>query len=204
MLVIALFGALAALLGLPRYEPRRAEPLIDLRFFRSAASCSCPRCACGTCAVLFTAFEAETSDVMLVIGYALFGVGVGVGTGTAPLTDTAVSGMPRARAGVAAAVASTSRQPGQTPGVAVVGALPASGVGSSSYRSAFVPAARPGWRVLVACGAAVLVLDALTGGRRAGRTAGRTAERLRENEVRQAAAIGARAAAETLDAASDG
>ena len=34
----------------------------------------------------------------------------------APITNTAVSGMPRAQAGVAAAVASTSRQIGQTLG----------------------------------------------------------------------------------------
>jgi len=76
----------------------------------------------------------------------------------APITNTAVSGMPRAQAGVAAAVASTSRQLGQTLGVAVIGAVLASGVGSSSYKDAFVSAARPGWWILVVCGLAVLVL----------------------------------------------
>ncbi|MGV9344244.1 MFS transporter [Streptomyces spiralis] len=247
--------ALAALLGLLWYEPRRAEPLIDLRFFRSAPfsgatviavsgfaalggflflstlylqnvrgldalhaglwmlPMAAPTFVCaplsgrlvgsrgprlplliaGTAmtasAVLFAAFEAETSDLTLMIGYLLFGIGFGFVN--APITNTAVSGMPRAQAGVAAAVASTSRQLGQTLGVAVVGALLASGVGSSSYKDAFVSAARSGWWVLVACGLAVLVLGALTSGRWARRTAERTADRLQEQEVRQAAGVGA-------------
>ncbi len=247
--------ALAALLGLLWYEPRRAEPLIDLRFFRSAPfsgatviavsgfaalggflflstlylqnvrgldalhaglwmlPMAAPTFLCaplsgrlvgnrgprlplliaGTAmtasAVLFAAFEAETSDLTLMIGYLLFGIGFGFVN--APITNTAVSGMPRAQAGVAAAVASTSRQLGQTLGVAVVGALLASGVGSSSYKDAFVSAARPGWWVLVACGLAVLVLGAITSGRWARRTAEHTADRLQEHEVRQAAGVGA-------------
>ncbi|WP_345670731.1 MFS transporter [Streptomyces similanensis] len=249
--------ALAALTGLLVYEPRRAEPLIDLRFFRSAPfsgatviavsafaalggflflstlylqnvrgldalhaglwmlPMALPTFLCaplsgrlvGTrgprlpllvagaamtvSAVLFAAFEAETSDLTLVIGYVLFGIGFGFVN--APITNTAVSGMPRAQAGVAAAVASTSRQLGQTLGVAVVGALLASGVGSSGYRDAFVSAARPGWWVLVFCGAAVLVLGALTSGRWARRTAQHTADRLQENEVREAAGVNAHA-----------
>ncbi|MER6980862.1 MFS transporter [Streptomyces carpinensis] len=251
------FGAvaLAALLGLLWYEPRRTEPLIDLRFFRSAPfsgatviavsgfaalggflflstlylqnvrgldalhaglwmlPMATPTFLCAplsgrlvgnrgprlplliagsamtVSAVLFAAFEAETSNLTLVIGYVLFGIGFGFVN--APITNTAVSGMPRAQAGVAAAVASTSRQLGQTLGVAVVGALLASGIGSSSYRDAFVSAARPGWYVLVVCGLAVLALGAVTSGRWARRTAERTADRLEENEVRQAAGVGA-------------
>ncbi|MBC2867926.1 MFS transporter [Streptomyces mexicanus] len=248
--------ALAALLGLAWYEPRRAEPLIDLRFFRSApfsgatviAVCGfaalggflflstlylqnvrgldalhaglwmlpmaaptilCaplsgrlvgsrgPRlplliagCAITLSAVLFAAFEAETSNATLTVGYVLFGIGFGFVN--APITNTAVSGMPRAQAGVAAAVASTSRQLGQTLGVAVVGAVLASGVGSSGYtKDTFLAAARPGWWVLVACGALVLVLGAVTSGRWARRTARATADRLQENEVREAAGVGA-------------
>ncbi|MFI1568644.1 MFS transporter [Streptomyces sp. NPDC020490] len=247
--------ALAALLGLLLYEPRRAEPLIDLRFFRSAPFSGATVIAvsafaalggflflstlylqnvrgydalhaglwmlpmaipCFLCAplsgrlvgsrgprpsllaagvtitasgVLFAAFEAETSDVTLFLGYVLFGIGFGLVN--APITNTAVSGMPRAQAGVAAAVASTSRQLGQTLGVAVVGAVLASGVGSSPYREVFVRAARPGWWILTACGAAVLVLGALTSGRWARRTAERTAERLESAEVREAARVGA-------------
>lgn len=247
--------ALAALIGLLWYEPRRTEPLIDLRFFRSAPFSGAtviavsgfaalggflflstlylqnvrgldalhaglwmlpmagptflfaplsgrlvgnrgprlPLLIAGTAmtasAVLFAAFEAETSDLTLLIGYLLFGIGFGFVN--APITNTAVSGMPRAQAGVAAAVASTSRQLGQTLGVAVVGALLASGVGSSSYKEAFVSAARPGWWVLVICGLAVLLLGAITSGRWARRTAQHTADRLQEHEVRQAAGVGA-------------
>ncbi|MGW3339888.1 MFS transporter [Streptomyces sp. NPDC001009] len=241
--------ALAALLALLIYEPRRAEPLIDLRFFRSAPfsgatgiavsafaalggflflstlylqnvrgldalhaglwmlPMAVPTLLCAPLSgrlvgsrgprlplliagaamtasgLLFALFEAETSDVTLFAGYVLFGVGFGFVN--APITNTAVSGMPRAQAGVAAAVASTSRQLGQTLGVAVIGAVLASGIGDSPYRDTFVAAARPGWWILAACGAAVLVLGLLTSGRWAHRTAERTAERLATEEVRQ-------------------
>ncbi len=247
--------ALAALLALLWYEPRRDEPLIDLRFFRSAPfsgatviaisafsalggflflstlylqnvvgldalhaglwmlPMAVPTFLCapisgrlvgshgprislliaGTAmtasAVLFAGFEAETSAVSRFIGYALFGIGFGFVN--APITNTAVSGMPRAQAGVAAAVASTSRQLGQTLGVAVVGAVLASGVSASSYKETFVSAARPGWWILVACGLAVLVLGAVTSGVWARRTAERTADQLASVEVREAAGISA-------------
>jgi hypothetical protein len=94
--------------------------------------------------------------------------------------------MPRAQAGVAAAVASTSRQLGQTLGVAVVGAVLASGVGSSAYRDVFVSAARPGWWILAVCGFAVLALGAVTSGRWARGTAEQAAARLENATVRQA------------------
>ncbi|MCC5476108.1 MFS transporter [Streptomyces barringtoniae] len=241
--------ALAALLGLLRFEPRRAEPLIDLRFFRSAPfsgatviaisafaalggflflstlylqnvrgldalhaglwmlPMAAPTFLCaplsgrlvgsrgprlplliaGTAmtasGVLFAAFEAETSNATLLAGYILFGIGFGFVN--APITNTAVSGMPRAQAGVAAAVASTSRQLGQTLGVAVVGAVLASGIGSSPMKQAFVHAARPGWGILTACGLAVLLLGLLTSGRWAHRTAERAAETLESGEIRQ-------------------
>ena len=63
--------------------------------------------------LLFAAFEAETSNPLLFTGYVLFGLGFGMVN--APITNTAVSGMPRSQAGVAAAVASTSRQTGADP-----------------------------------------------------------------------------------------
>ncbi len=245
--------AVAALLALLVYEPRRAEPLIDLRFFHSAPfsgatgiavsafaalggflflstlylqnvrgldalhaglwmlPMAVPTLLCAPLSgrlvgsrgprlslliagaamtlsgLLFALFEAETSDVTLFLGYVLFGVGFGFVN--APITNTAVSGMPRAQAGVAAAVASTSRQLGQTLGVAVIGAVLAAGIGTSPYRDTFVSAARPGWWILTACGAAVLLLGLLTSGRWAHRTAERTAERLQTEEVRQPAGV---------------
>lgn len=234
--------ALIALLALLRYEPRRREPLIDLRFFRSAPfsgatviavsafaalggflflstlylqnvrglsaldaglwmlPMAVPTFLCAPLSgrlvgsrgprlplliaggamtasgLLFALFEAETSDVTLFIGYVLFGVGFG---------------MPIAQAGVASAVASTSRQLGQALGVAVIGAVLAAGVGSSSYANAFVTAARPGWWILAGCGLAVLVVGALTSGRWARGTAERTAERLESAETRRSAGVSA-------------
>ncbi|MER5839881.1 MFS transporter [Streptomyces prasinus] len=247
------FGALAlgSLIALLRYESRRREPLIDLRFFRSAPfsgatviavsafaslggflflstlylqnvrglsaleaglwmlPMALPTFLCAplsgrlvgnrgprlplliaggamtAAGLLFALFEAETSNATLVAGYVLFGVGFGFVN--APITNTAVSGMPRAQAGVASAVASTSRQLGQALGVAVIGAVLAAGVGSSSYAERFVQASRPGWWILTACGLAVLVVGAATSGRWARATARRTAERLEEAEIREAA-----------------
>jgi EmrB/QacA subfamily drug resistance transporter len=247
--------ALAALIGLLVYEPRRAEPLIDLRFFRSAPfsgatviaisafaalggflflstlylqnvrgldalhaglwmlPIAAPAFLCAPLSgrlvgrhgprlplliagvsitasgVLFAAFDAETSNVTLMIGYALFGVGFGFVN--APITNTAVSGMPRSQAGVAAAVASTSRQLGQTLGVAVIGAVLVAGVGSASYADTFVSASVPGWWIIAGCGFAVLVLGAVTSGAWARGTAQRTAERLESVEVREVARVDA-------------
>ncbi|MFD9002179.1 MFS transporter [Streptomyces sp. NPDC059582] len=249
--------AAAALAGLLWFEPRRPEPLIDLRFFRSAPfsgatvvavsafaalggflflstlylqnvrgldalhaglwmlPMAIPTFLCAPLSgrlvgsrgprlplliaglamtasgVLFGAFEAETSNATLFLGYALFGVGFGFVN--APITNTAVSGMPRSQAGVAAAVASTSRQLGQTLGVAVIGAVLASGVGASSYAQSFVSAARPGWWILTGCGFCVLVLGVLTSGRWARGTAERTAERLESVEARDVVGASGRA-----------
>jgi MFS family permease len=113
----------------------------------------------------------DTPLLMLLVAYAVFGVGFGAVN--APITNSAVSGMPRAQAGVAAAVASTSRQVGATLGVAVVGSVLNSGLGAAGLGgAAFVAAARPGWLVIAALGVAVLVLGIATSTRWAGRTAG--------------------------------
>jgi hypothetical protein len=77
-----------------------------------------------------------------------------------PITNTAVSGMPPAQAGVAAAVASTSRQVGSTLGVAIVGAVAAAGVGSVG--PGFVQASHAGWWIITACGFAVLLLGLIS------------------------------------------
>jgi hypothetical protein len=66
-------------------------------------------------------------------------------------------------------------------------------VGASSYRQTFVPAARPGWWIIAACGFAVLALGAVTSGRWARGTAERTAERLESAEVRDAVGAAGRA-----------
>ncbi|MEU6053053.1 MFS transporter [Streptomyces xanthochromogenes] len=237
--------ALASLAALLVYEPRRAEPLIDLRFFRSvpfsgatviavsafaalsgflflntlylqnarglsalnaglymlpmaALTFVCaplsgrlvgsrgPRLsllvagvAMAASGLLFAVFDAERITALLFTGYVLFGLGFGMVN--APITNTAVSGMPRSQAGVAAAVASTSRQIGQTLGVAVIGAVLAggmAGVAPSAYADSFPGAARPAWWIIAGCGLSVLCVGLATSGRRARESARRTAERL--------------------------
>ena len=95
------------------------------------------------------------SWIYLFVSYVIFGVGFGFVN--APITTTAVSGMPRAQAGVAAAIASTSRQVGSTVGVAVVGALLVSGLHGRTIAS-HPSAPHDGWLVLSGCGLVILVL----------------------------------------------
>ncbi|MFE1958071.1 MFS transporter [Streptomyces sp. NPDC059479] len=257
--LILSFAAVSALslIGLMLYEPRRAEPLIDLRFFRSApfsgatviAVCAfaalsgflflntlylqnvrglsalhaglymlpmatltflCaplsgrlvgsrgPRLSllvAGTAmtasGLLFATSDAAATNGLLFTGYVLFGLGFGMVN--APITNTAVSGMPRSQAGVAAAVASTSRQIGGTLGVAVIGAVLAGGVAgaasSMTYAASFTDASRPAWWIITACGLCVLLIGALTSGAWARRTARHTAERLEPASAQTAAGI---------------
>jgi EmrB/QacA subfamily drug resistance transporter len=240
--IIACFAvALAALAALTAYEPRRDDPLIDLRFFRSAPFSGatliaiCAFAALGgflllntlylqnvrgfsalhaglytvpmaaltiVCAplagrmvgargprlplilagvaitasgLMLTSLTASTSIGWLIAAYVIFGIGFGMVN--APITNTAVSGMPRAQAGVAAAVASTSRQVGQSLGVAVIGSVAVTAL-AGSFRAGFSQASHPGWWIVTACGGAVLVLGLLTSGRWATGTAQRTADRL--------------------------
>jgi EmrB/QacA subfamily drug resistance transporter len=188
MLSIMLFaGAACALAALAFYEPRLAEPLIELRFFRSVPFSSATLVAvlafgsfsgflflnalylqevrglpafttglytlplalatavcsplsgwligrsgtrvplvlsgAGICAsaLMLAGLDAQTPLSRIVAAYVVFGIGFGLVN--APITNTAVSGMPRARAGLAAAIASTSRQVGASLGVAIGGTL---------------------------------------------------------------------------------
>ncbi|ANZ18802.1 efflux protein [Streptomyces noursei ATCC 11455] len=130
-------------------------------------------CAMAASGILFAAFHTETAPTLLFTGYVLFGIGFGLVN--APITNTAVSGMPRTQAGVAAAVASTSRQVGQSLGVAVIGAVLAGGAHAGATRPEFLAAAHPAWWIIVGCGSAILLLGALTTGSRARATARRTA-----------------------------
>ncbi|MFB7173190.1 MFS transporter [Streptomyces sp. NPDC056254] len=242
--------AVASLVGLLVYEPRRAEPLIDLRFFRSAPFSGSTVIAISAFAglagflflntlylqdvrglsalhaglymlpmagltvlfaplagrlvgsrgpriclliagvamagsgLLFALFEAETSNPLLFTGYVLFGLGFGMVN--APITNTAVSGMPRSQAGVAAAIASTSRQTGGTLGVAVIGSVLAAGLAGGQD---FSGAAQPAWWIITLCGLLVLVVGAATSGAWARGTAERTARTLEES-AGPAAAVG--------------
>jgi len=118
-----------------------------------------------------------TSFGYLIVCYVIFGLGFGLVN--PPITNTAVSGMPPSQAGVAAAVASTSRQVGQTLGVAVLGAL-AGGSIAGALGPGFAAATHSSWWIIFILGLVVLVLAVLTTSGWADETARDTAERLRE------------------------
>jgi MFS family permease len=115
--------------------------------------------------------------LFLLAAYAVFGLGVALVN--PPITSTTVSGMPPAQAGVASAVATTSRQVGMTLGVAVLGAVAGAGLGSAIGRG-FAQATRPGWWIVTALGLTIAALGYLTTTAWARDTARRTAERLAE------------------------
>ncbi len=244
-LILGCFALAAlSLAGLLIYEPRRPEPLIDMRFFRSVPFSGATALAVSAFAalggflfintlylqqvrgldalhaglymlpmasmtllfaplsgrivgargprlptllaglamaasgVLFAAFGAWRSDALMFTAYVLFGVGFGMVN--APITNTAVSGMPREQAGVAASIASTSRQIGISLGVAVIGSVIAA-TGPAS------PAGTTAWWIIAGCGAAVLAVGGLTTGAWAAATADRTAELMAgENRIHAA------------------
>jgi len=221
VIVLAFAAAAAALAGILLYEPRRQDPLVDIRFFRSIPFSA----ATATAVAAFAAFggflflntlylqvvrglsplragldtlpmavmtmvaspisgrivgtrgprlplvisgaaltvasttlafvDPSTPFPWLLAAYVVFGIGFGLVN--APITNAAISGMPRAQAGVASAIASTSRQVGATLGVAVAGALLTSQI-HGSVHAGLSAASHGAWWVLAACGVAVLVL----------------------------------------------
>jgi EmrB/QacA subfamily drug resistance transporter len=241
LIVGAFVLSAAALVGLLAWEPRREDPLIDLRFFRSvpfsgaaviaiasfaglggflflntlylqevrglsplrAGLCTLPMALMalifppisgrivGTrgariplliagigltlSALGLSTIGPTTSFTWLFACYVVFGIGFGFVN--APITNTAVSGMPRAQAGVAAAIASTSRQIGSTLGVAVVGALLATALGEAGSLHA-TTSSRAGWYVLTGCGVVVLVIGQVVTTQWAHDTADKTAHLL--------------------------
>ncbi len=238
--------AAAGLTSLIAYELRREEPLIDVRFFRSAPFAGATLIAICAFAALsgflflstlylqdvrhFSAFHAglymvpmaamalifaplsgrivgtrgprlplvvaglgiiasgaalttlsaQTAVGWLPATFVIFGIGFGMVN--TPITNNAISGMPRAQAGVAAAVASTSRQLGQSLGVAVIGSAVTSRI-HGPFTASFAAASHLGWWIVVGCGIAVLLLGLLTTNRWAQATAAATARRLAADEA---------------------
>jgi EmrB/QacA subfamily drug resistance transporter len=125
--------------------------------------------------LMLTGLAADTPAALLLGAYAVFGVGFALVS--PPIANTAVSGMPPAQAGVAAAVATTSRQIGITLGVAVLGTVAGGGLGAG-IASGFAQATRPGWWIVAVLGLAVALLGYLTTSGWALDTARRTAQRL--------------------------
>jgi EmrB/QacA subfamily drug resistance transporter len=246
-IAIVLAVALACFVALVRYELRRREPLLEMRFFTSApfagagAIAVCLSAALGgflfmntlylqdvrglsslqaglsllptatmliivaplsgrlvgrygarpsmvagglgvlASGLMLTGLAPDTSWALLLGAYAVFGAGFALVS--PPIAHTAVSGMPPAQAGVAAAVATTSRQVGITLGVAVLGAVAGGGTGGAIGRG-FAHATRPGWWIVAALGLAVAVLGYLSTSGWARGTARRTAQRLEAAEAR--------------------
>ncbi|MGI8668119.1 MAG: MFS transporter [Jatrophihabitans sp.] len=235
--------ALAALAGLLGYEPRRRDPLVELRFFRSVpfsgatliAICAfgafsgflflntlylqdvrglsaldaglflvpmalvtsvlapftgrvvasrgprVPLFVAGTAMALsglsLTVLTDHTSYLWLIGSYLVYAVGFG--SVNAPITNTAISGMPGSQAGVAAAVASTSRQVGTALGVAIIGSVINSG-SHGAVAADLTRASHTGWWIVTGAGLAVLLLGAVSTGRAAVRSAETTAQLLDE------------------------
>jgi EmrB/QacA subfamily drug resistance transporter len=114
-------------------------------------------------AFLLSDIGPEIPMIHLLVAYGTFGVGIGLVN--APITNAAVSGMPVSQAGVAAALASTSRQTGAALGVAIAGSI----VGTSLKTGgvAFARATHPFWWVDLGCGLAVAGLGILATGKAA-------------------------------------
>jgi EmrB/QacA subfamily drug resistance transporter len=114
----------------------------------------------------------STSAMYLVFAYGLFGIGTGMVS--SPITNGVMSGVPKSQAGMASGMNSSSRQLGQSLGVAIVGSVLAASM-HGSLRTTFVHASHAGWWVLSCCGYAVLLLGLVCNSRWAKRTVVKTA-----------------------------
>jgi EmrB/QacA subfamily drug resistance transporter len=122
-------------------------------------------------AVLLVFLSVDTPIWAMLMIFAVFGIGFAVVN--APITNTAVSGMPLDRAGAASAVASTSRQVGVSIGVALCGSVAGSALASPHVD--FTDAARPLWLVVAGFGVTIFILGAFSTSKRALRSAERVA-----------------------------
>lgn len=109
----------------------------------------------ATSGVMLLFVDRTTPLWWVLLSYAVFGVGHGVAN--APITNTTVAGMPRSRAGVAAAIATTSRQIGIVLGVAVIGSILNSQL-TGPPATGFTDAARPALVVIISLGCSVFVI----------------------------------------------
>ena len=131
-------------------------------------------------AAIMAQFTPTTSLWIVALAYVLMGLGFGFVN--APITNTAVSGMPRTQAGVAAAVASTSRQVGSSLGVAIFGSILASGV-------SFTHESHVCWYVGLGCAIVIGLLGIITTGRSAKASAARTAALFAPNDAAAKVAV---------------
>lgn len=126
-------------------------------------------------ALLLVELAATTPLWQVLVSFGLTGMGFGLVN--APITHAAVSGMPRAQAGVAAAIASTSRQIGATLGVALSGTIAGAAHGGLGGLD-FAAATRPFWWGVVVGGLGIGALGLYATSARAQRSAEQIAEEL--------------------------
>jgi EmrB/QacA subfamily drug resistance transporter len=116
--------------------------------------------ALALASLMLTGLAANTQTGWLLLAYFAFGLGFGMVN--PPITNTAVSGMPGEQAGVAAAVASTSRLIGTSLGVAIVGAIAVPAAGAIAAHAGVAASSHAGWWLLTACGVAIVPLALLS------------------------------------------
>jgi EmrB/QacA subfamily drug resistance transporter len=97
-----------------------------------------------------------TPTAQLLLAYLL--IGIGFGFANAPITNTAVSGLPAERAGVAGAITSTARQLGSAIGIAIAG-----GIVTHQAADQLAQASHLGWIIVTACGVSLLVVARAAG-----------------------------------------
>ncbi|WP_043844034.1 MFS transporter [Amycolatopsis taiwanensis] len=152
----------AGLLTLPTAVGAFAFSLVSGRIIGSRGARP-PLMAAGLALIvaglLLTRLTTDYPLSLLVVAYLVFGIGFGLVN--PPITNTAVSGMPLDQAGVAAAVASTSRQVGASLGVAVLGTVVTSQL-HGPLAAEFAQASHGAWWIMVGCGVVVLVLGFVT------------------------------------------
>jgi hypothetical protein len=124
---------------------------------------------------MLVSLDPDTSLTWILAAYVVFGAGFGAIN--PPITVSAVSGMPASQAGVAAAVATTSRMTGQTLGVAIVGAVATAGV-THSVSDQLATASHAAWWLIAALGVGVSGLGLFASSAAAQASAQRTAKRL--------------------------
>ncbi|MEV0479676.1 MFS transporter [Streptomyces sp. NPDC050508] len=125
-------------------------------------------------ALTLTTLTPTTPWATLLVAYVLLGIGFGLVN--APITSTAVAGMPRAQAGVSAAITTTGRQVGNNLGVAVLGSVVTARTRTPGG-AGFATASHPGWWILATSGLVIAAIGLVTTTARATATAGRVAAR---------------------------
>jgi EmrB/QacA subfamily drug resistance transporter len=107
--------------------------------------------------VMLTQLSDTYAIWLLLLAYTLFGFGFGLVNPT--ISAVAVAGMPSSQVGVAAAIASASRQVGSVLGIAIAGTI----VNASRVQGAdLARATHPIWWVLAGCGLLIAFLGVLT------------------------------------------